>query len=87
MKRDTRASIRTRFRGPTNYKGPRIIVTDDGPFGSAKRRLVHHCDGGSWTSEEHELAAQAWLDTFNPGAVLAGVGLAFDGDYYWTWHY
>ena len=82
----TRASIRTRFHGPTNHKGSRITVTDDGPFGRSPRRLTVECHHALDSQANHARAAQLWLDKHNPGnVVVRGPGLAFDHDYYWTW--
>ena len=80
----TANAIRTRYYGPTNYRGARIIATsDDG------QRLTFKlgCHPGN-AQEQHRDAAQAWLDKFNPyGAKVTEPGAGFGGDYYWTWHF
>ena len=81
----TRSSIRSRFAGPTNTRGSRVIVRDE-PWGDAKpRRLTWSWDHGLSPDENHRAAAQAWLDKHNPGNVVKPPGLGFDHDYYWTW--
>ena len=87
---DTFASFRTRYYGPTNTKGSKIIATDDWPrewvLGerSLRRKFVDY-DHALNSTENHEMAARKWLDEYIPEARLASPGLAFDGDYYWTW--
>lgn len=81
----TRASIRTRFRGPTNTKASRIIATDDAAFGEKPRRLTFQCDYALNLTENHVAAAQAWMDKFNPGNKIVEPGLAFASEFYWTW--
>jgi hypothetical protein len=81
----TRASIRSRFNGPTNTKSSRVTVSDDGAFSEKPRRITFHWDYGMNPTENHFHAAQIWLDKFNPGNKIVGPGLAFDGDYFWTW--
>lgn len=82
---ETRASIRTRFVGPTNYRPSRVTVSDDGSFGSEPRRLTWSWDPALSGRENHAAAVQEWLDKFNPGTVVKGPGLGFAHEYYWTW--
>lgn len=85
MKTEARASIRTRYVGPTNYRPSRVTVSDDGGFRNAYRRLTWPWDYDLGVSENHAAAAQAWLDKHNPGNVVKGPGLGFENEYYWTW--
>ena len=81
----TRASIRTRYHGPTKTKASRITASDDAAFGEKPRRITFYWEYGLSPSENHFHAAQIWLDKFNPGNRSVGPGLAFNNDYYWTW--
>jgi len=81
----TRSSIRTRYHGPTDTLGSRISAFD------GRRRVVVpfacECDA----NQNHAYAAQVFLNkhynnkTLPPCEVDAHSGLAFDGDYYWSW--
>jgi len=85
---DTRASIRTRYAGPTDTLGSRITASDDWPpsgEGSTRRRVTVSWDYGLDTPDNHHRAAVEWLACYRPGATIAGPGLAFGGDYFWTW--
>jgi len=86
---ETFASIKTRYLGPTNFVGSRISVTDDGAFGNKRRRLVIPYDHALNISENHAAAAGLWIEKFIdlPNARLAEPGLAFGGDYFWTWDF
>ena len=86
---DTFASIRTRYRGPTNYRGARVIVTDDYPksWPGERRRLTLSWDHSKNTTGNHYAAACAWCATYFDDATIEIPGLAFDGNYYWTWAY
>jgi len=87
------ASIKTKFIGPTDYRGSRISVTDDGRFDNKPRRLVVGWDYALNPSENHAAAASAWIAKFIadaadlPRARIADVGLAFGGEYFWTWEF
>jgi hypothetical protein len=81
----TVASRWTRNHGPTKYIGPRVRVSDDGAFGKSKRTLWVDWEDSLNPQEMHRLAAQQWLDKFNPGATAEGPSCGFDNDYYWTW--
>lgn len=83
------ASIKTRYLGPTNYRGSRVSVTDDGGFDNKARRLIVGWDHELNTTGNHAAAASAWIEKFIdlPDAHLADVGLAFDGSYFWTWEF
>jgi len=85
---ETFASIRTRYARPTNTKGSQVIVTDRHPRAwseRTRRRITVSWDDSLNTSENHYKAAVAWLAKHNPDSEIVGSGLAFDGDYYWTW--
>lgn len=82
---NTRASIRTRFRGPTNTLPSRVIAQDEPFDGQKPRSLSVAWDYGLSPDENHRAAAQAWLWKYNPGNVVKPPGLGFDHDYYWTW--
>jgi hypothetical protein len=80
----TRASIRTRYLGPTNHRGARIAVTSDNVFAEPIRIMIDW-DHSLSTAENHAAAAQSWLDRHNPGQQVVPPGLSFNGDYFWTW--
>lgn len=75
-------AIRTRYHGPTNVRGSRIIAK---------------CEGGSFTMPynhalslegNHDAAARLLLEKLGwPNVYFGGV---FEGDYYWvaetSWH-
>jgi hypothetical protein len=91
-----RAAIRARHIPATSTKPYRVSVTDGGPFGHAARRIMHVVnphdmntrDDGQTRPDPLQMAAQAWLDRFNPGAVVADPGYEFaDGDVFFTWTY
>ena len=86
---ETFASVKTRYHGPTNSNGSRMSVTDEGAFGNKRRRLVIGYDHGLDVAENHAAAAGLWVKKFIdlPNARLAEPGLAFDGDYFWTWEF
>lgn len=80
----TRASIRTKFHGPTNHRGSRIIASDD----DGRGRVTVSYDHALNADENHAAAAQAWLDRHNPyGAKVAGPGASFGDSVYWTWSF
>lgn len=80
---DTRASIRTRYVGPTNTKGSRVTVCDDHP--EQRRRLTVNWDPGLSSTENHHRAAMRFLNRHIDNAVIREPGLNFNGDYFWTW--
>ena len=90
---DTRASIRTKYLGPTNYRGGRVSVTDSRVMLGPTRRLITPWDYGSNIDANHAAAAQEWLDKHmadfaakrNQRAVVSGPGLCFDECFYWSW--
>ena len=90
---DTRASIRTKYLGPTNYLGGRVSVTDASVMGEPTRRLITQWDHALDVDANHAAAAQEWLDKhmadfaekYNQRAVVSGPGLCFDGCFYWSW--
>jgi len=83
---DTRAAIRTRYAGPTDSRGSRIIVTAKWWSGHKSRRAIYDWDHALEPKENHAAAAQKWLNKYNTyGATVVPPGLNYDGDYYWTW--
>ena len=81
----TRASIRTRYAGPTNTRGSRIIVTEDSWGDHRPRKVIVSWDYALNPTQNHVAAAQAWLDTHNAGARVETPGLEFAHDCYFTW--
>ncbi len=89
------SSIKTKYLGPTNYRGSRVSVTDDGGFDSNPRRLVVGWDYALDTTGNHAAAAAAWIEKFidlpfrgsskPTNAHLVETGMAFNGEYFWTW--
>jgi hypothetical protein len=88
---ETRQAIRTRYAGPTNTRGSRIIVTDSRYFDEPRNRHVHYWDYEADANENHARAAQEFLNRFYgdknevPRYVIDGPGLCFDDDFYFTW--
>lgn len=84
---ETRAAIRTRYVGPTNTRGSRIIVTNSRYFDDPRWRHTYNWDYGRDVNENHAQAAQEFLDRFHTdhAHVIDGPGLCFDDDFYWTW--
>ena len=80
------SSIKTKYIGPTNYRGSRVSVTDDGGF---PRRLVVGWDYELDTGGNHAAAAAAWIEKFIdlPNARIAETGMSFNGEYFWTWEF
>ena len=83
----TRAAIRTRYAGPPNSRGSRIIVTDSRFFDEARQRHTYDWNHALDVNENHAQAAQEFLDRFHTDYthVIDGHGLCFDDDFYWTW--
>lgn len=80
------ACIRTRYAGPTNTKGSRVLVSEDRGFADYKpRRMSVSWDHALNVSANHAAAAQAWLDRHNAGARVVLPGLEYDNDFYFTW--
>jgi hypothetical protein len=89
---ETRQAIRTRYAGPTNTRGSRIIVTDSRYFDDPRRRHTYDWDHARDVNENHAQAAQEFLDRYHNATryhgnknVIDGPGLCFDDDFYWTW--
>ena len=80
---DTRAAIRSRYLGPTNHRGSRVVVEDDHP--DDKRRLTVGWDDALDVRDNHVAACARFLAKFIPEAELKTPGLGFDNAYYWTW--
>jgi hypothetical protein len=75
-----RSAIRTRYHGPTDTRGSRFIAT------GGESRLTVPYDHGLNPTENHCIAAQAFLDKHNPFETkLVANALCFNNDYYWTW--
>ena len=75
-----RSAIRTRYKGPTDTKGSRLIATD------SEYRITVGYNHALNPIENHAAAAQAFLDKHNSFKTkLAMDALCFDNDYYWTW--
>jgi hypothetical protein len=92
---DTRACIRTKYLGPTNYRGSRITVKDDNNSWSqvSPKRLIVDWNYELNVDKNHAAAAQAWLDKhmskfaeeYDQRPIVSEPGLCFDGCYYWSW--
>ena len=82
---NTRGALRTRYHGPTNYRGSRIIVTYP-VKGINRNRYTYDWNYALDVSENHAAAAQEYLDKFHPAnTTVDGPGLCFDDDYFWAW--
>lgn len=57
--------LSTRFLGPTNHLGSRVICTD------GQRRVTVSWDYGLHVDANHDAAANAWLARYNPEGDLA----------------
>ena len=85
-KADTRASLRTRYHGPTNYRPARVSAYRRGFSDQPGDRIVVSWDHGLDTDENHYAAAQAFAREFlRPQAEIVPRGLCFDNDFFWTW--
>ena len=80
---DTFACIRTRYVGPTDTKGSRVSVCSG--HNDDRRRLLVNWDDRLNSTENHYRAAARFLEYHIENSVIRGPGLAFRGDYYWTW--
>lgn len=79
------SAIRTRFYGPTDTKGSRIVAYRPGStFCPAERITMPYNYAGSST-ENHHAAAVLHLAEFNATAQISPEGLSWDGDMFWTW--
>jgi len=93
---NTRSSIRTRYTGPTNHRGTRIICTDgQHAMHDSPQRITYDWDYALDSAENHRRAAQMWLDKFITNGTLARDGVSatisdtsfcFEGDYYHSWN-
>lgn len=80
------AAIRTRFYGPTNTKGPRIVATRPATTFAPAERLTMAYDYELGDTGSHHAAAVLFLDKFNEFPVsLNPEGMCWDGDMFWTW--
>jgi len=90
---DTRSSIKTKYLGPTNHRGSRIVVTDDNNAFHNSQRITVNWNYELNVNENHAMAAQVWLSKnmthfekkYNQKACLSEPGLSFNGCYYWSW--
>ena len=80
-----RAAIRTRYFGPTNSSGSRIVAYREGAFDMPAQKLTmgYHYELNS--EENHHEAAQQFLLKYNHGNTASRKPLVFNNDYYWTW--
>lgn len=90
----TKEAIRTRYAPATKVNGSRIIASGDAnsmrsriaaTAWSGRRRLIVPYDHALSPAENHSAAALKWLGKHMGGATVAGPGLTFGGDYYFTW--
>ena len=80
------ASIRTRFYGPTNTKGARIIAKRQATTFSHTESLSMAYDYALGDVGSHHAAAVAFLAEFNHYAVsINPTAMSYDGDLYWSW--
>ena len=69
--------IRTRYYGPTNLQGTRIVANDGNGH-----RLTHHRDYSKEVYEDHRAAAVALASRLDwPSTDLSGGH--WNGDYFW----
>jgi len=80
---ETRASIKTKYSGPTNSRGSTVYVTDGGYLGAMRVTW----DDALNADQNMMTAAQMWLDRHNPKARVKSPGLSFDGFTLWTWEH
>tara|TARA_R110000803_G_scaffold201894_2_gene266829 strand:- start:870 stop:1169 length:300 start_codon:yes stop_codon:yes gene_type:complete len=80
-----RAAIRTRYFGPTNSSGSRIVAYREANYGIPAQKLTvgYHYDLNS--EQNHYEAAQYFLDKYNQGNTASRKPLVFNNDYYWAW--
>ena len=90
---NVRASIRTRYHGPTNTTGARISVTDGGnPFGNP-RKIYVAWDYAVNIDATHKQAAEQFIATFvadvvHPSkATIRNPSVSFNGDQYHSWEF
>jgi len=91
---ESRAGIKVKFLGPTNYRGMRLVVSRERWDNNPAERLIVSWDYGLGTLDNVEAAANAFLDKFvnldrikgdrNKGA-RARIAVCFDGDHYVSW--
>lgn len=71
-------AIQTKYVGPTNYRGTRIIARADAG------RIVHHYDYSLGDIGNHKAAAHALADKLGWGGTWVGGNLP-DGTMGWVW--
>tara|TARA_R110000772_G_scaffold17541_1_gene48841 strand:- start:958 stop:1263 length:306 start_codon:yes stop_codon:yes gene_type:complete len=80
------SAIRTRFYGPTNTKGARIVAYQPGNTFNPAERLTMAYDYELGDTGSHHAAAVLFIAKFNEYAVAINPeGLSFNGDMFWTW--
>jgi len=81
----TQGAIRTRYYGPTNCRGSRIIVTH--PL-KTKPNHTYYWNYALDVTENHAAAAQEFvLKNMGSEYSFNKNGYCFDNDYFWTWDY
>ena len=91
---ESKASIRTRYHGPTDRGGSRITATSDDVRGHHRVTVGYNYALNG--DENHAAAAQAFLDKYMERVapnhcpalycLRADQALVFNGDHYHTWH-
>ena len=86
-KAETRASLRTRYHGPSAASdNGRISAYRPGFSDQPGDKIFVSWDHGLNTDENHYAAAQAFARKFlRPQAEIVPRGLCFDNDFFWTW--
>lgn len=80
------AAIRTRFYGPTNTKGARIVAMRPATTFAPAERLTMAYDYELGDIGSHHAAAVLFLAKFNPYPVsIKPDAMAFNGDMFWSW--
>jgi hypothetical protein len=80
------AAIRTRFYGPTNTKGARIVATRPATTFTPAERLTMAYDYELGDTGSHHAAAVLFLAKFNEYPVSINPdGMCWNGDMFWTW--
>lgn len=80
------AAIRTRFHGPTNTKGARIVALRPATTFTPEKRLTMPYDYELGDTGSHHAAAVLFLAKFNDYPVcIKPEGMSWNGDMFWTW--
>ena len=79
------SAIKVTYKGPTNHRGSRYVVTDGAPFSDRPaRRLTVSYDYNLSMTQNEVAAAQAWLDEHIEGATVTS-GLSMSDLTLFTW--